>query len=269
MADANKKAGADVVSRYTPWLARGFLKYLGFYFRRNFHAVRVSPTTPALVPADKKLIVYSNHPSWWDPILFFAVAANLYPDRKPYGPMDADALEKYAFMKKIGIFGVERDSRKGAAGFLREADRIMESGDGLLWLTAQGHFSDVRDRPLGLQPGLAHLMKRHPDAAVVPVAVEYSFWEERTAEALLRIGTPVTAPDAGWDEMEADDATLLLERALEAEMDALAADVKARNPEKFRTVIGGAAGVGFAYDLWRRIKALATGRRFNAAHGSE
>ncbi len=65
------------------------------------------------------MIGYANHSSWYDPLMFLVLSRHYFPQHIAYGPMDAVALEKYAFMKKIGIFVVEQDSAPGAARFLQ------------------------------------------------------------------------------------------------------------------------------------------------------
>ena len=45
------------------------------------------------------------------------------------------------------------------------------------------------------------------------------------------------------------------------------ADVIAREPERFRELVAGRKGIGGIYDLWRRLRALVAGRRFDPAHG--
>lgn len=257
----------DVVAAYAPMRARLFLRYLRFYFRRNFNAVRIAgEVTPEIVD-DVPLIVYSNHPAWWDPILFFLASADLFPDRRPFGPMDAEALAKYQFMRRLGIFGVDRDPRRGAIQFLRNAENILSKPGTMLWITAQGRFSDVRERPLGLQPGLARLLARVPQARVLPVAVEYPFWEERRPEALLRVGSIIRNPDIA--HMDNEGRTHLLEAALEAVMDKLAVDAASRQPAAFRTLLCGESGISLPYDLARRLRHVIAGRHFNPAHGSK
>ncbi len=41
----------------------------------------------------------------------------------------------------------------------------------------------------------------------------------------------------------------------------------AREPERFRELVAGRKGIGGIYDLWRRLRALVAGRRFDPAHG--
>ena len=260
------------VPEHSDFWYRMFVIYLRGYFRRSFHAVRTSGDgSPPR--DDKPLIVYSNHPSWWDPIHFALLASARLPERRLYGPMDAEALEKYAFFKKLGVFGVERSAggpatarqRRAIRSFLRTSQAILARQGASLWLTAEGEFTDPRKRPVRIQPGVAHLVKRSKIGWVVPLAIEYPFWNERLPEALSRFGDPI--------EIESEPAhstrewTRLLEQRLEDTMDALASNAGSRDPRRFETVLAGRVGIGGVYDPWRRLKAWFRGESFSPAHG--
>ena len=238
-------------------LFRGFAWYGRRFVRRNFHALRISGTLP--VASDRPLIVYLNHASWWDPMICLVLAMHLAPDRNHYAPIDASMLEKYRFFKKLGFFGVEPGTARGARQFLRTTSAICNDFNSALWITAEGRFTDVRTRPVVLQRGLSHLLAHGcKNPIVVPLAIEYAFWEERYPEVLCRFG-PTIAPDA---------THAMLEDAMSQTQDALAGDVIARDASRFTSILGGSVGVGGIYDLWRRLKAVACGREFDAAHGS-
>ena len=42
---------------------------------------------------------------------------------------------------------------------------------------------------------MAHLARRVPGAVILPMAVEYTFWNESRAEALVRFGATAWTPD--------------------------------------------------------------------------
>jgi len=168
-------------------------------------------------------------------------------------------------MRRIGLFGLE-PGRSGAVSFLRNAEHILSDPRAMLWITAEGDFTDPRRRPVTLRPGIAHLVRRMPTALVVPLAVEYPFWDERTPEALMRFGQPFEA--AALADLPVQDIAAELEGRLEVVMDQLALDAQSRDPARFLTLIEGTVGVGGIYDLWRRMRALSAGQRFSAAHGS-
>ena len=252
------------IPQSSPALSRWFSRYLRWYFGKHFDAVRVSKAGAAPV-VDGPLLVYANHPSWWDPILFGLLTTKLFPTRRAYGPMDATALEKYPFFKRLGVFGVERGTHRGAARFLQASEAILSRDDAILWLTAEGSFSDPRRRPVTLQTGVSHLCKRMPRLSVVPLAVEYPFWNERLPEVLLRFGSPVEIPST--EILSLDGIHGRIETALETTMDALSREAQSRNPDRFDTLLLGRAGVGGIYDRWRRWRAVREGRDLVLSHG--
>jgi 1-acyl-sn-glycerol-3-phosphate acyltransferase len=248
-------------------MVRWFARWLRGFFRRNFDGVRVSLEGEAPAGGDQPYIVYTNHPSWWDPIFFIYLSEALIPGRRMFGPFDADALAKYPIFRRLGGYGVERSTGQGAADFLRTSRAILAAPKTVLWITAQGEFADPRQRPLELQPGLAHLMRRLEDGFVVPLAVEYPFWNERRPEALVRFGRPLDVAEfADWSVAEL--STLLTERLTET-LDDLAEEAISRDPSLFRTLLLGRTGIGGAYDLNRRLKAWLSGRKFESAHGDD
>ena len=239
--------------------------YFRRYLRRHLNALRHARWGALDLPAGAgPLVVYSNHPSWWDLALYVLLSDHLLPDHATYGPIDARMLESYRFLARIGVFGVDLDSRAGAAAFLRAGADILSRPERVMWVAAQGRFSDARDRPLALRPGLAHLAARAPDALFVPLAIEYAFWSERGAEACVAFGAPLRGAELA--ALPRTERAATLEAALTATLDRLSLDVRARDPARFETLIAGRAGVGGVYDFWRRARARMSGRAFDPAH---
>ena len=258
----SRPSDADPEALRSEAACRFFARVMRRQLRSGFRAVRVArPGFPAL-PEGRPVIVYSNHPSWWDPALFIALHPQLFAHRQGYGPIDAAMLDRYPFMARIGVFGVRQDDARGAADFLRQALRLTQQPNRVLWITAQGRFADPRVRPLALRPGAAHLMARRSGLAAVPLAIEYPFWSERRPEALLCFGKLVEARPG---ETAASVAPRL-EAALTEAANALAELAIARDPAAFQTVIGGARGTGGIYGLWQRARAALAGRRFSPDH---
>ena len=230
------------------------------YFRRHFHAVRLSGGHQ-LASISGPLMIYANHSSWWDPMIAYLLAADLLPERRHYAPMDAQALARYAVLGRLGIFPVEIGTRRGAAQFLRSGLAILRSG-GVLWITPQGRFADARERPLVFKPGLAALASRQPGCTVIPLAIEYTFWDERHPEALLHLGEPVVTAGETADLLEPR-----LISALEDTMDALRQRALTRSPNAFeRTLSFRAAGAGGMYGLAQRLRALLLRKPYQAEH---
>lgn len=254
-------SGARVEALRTPFLCRLFTLYLHRYMRRHFNALRILRDGLPQIPADRPVIICANHPSWWDPVIFFMLM-RLFPQRHAFGPMDEDALEHYGLLRRMGVFGIRRSSRAGAVRFLRISEHLLKNPRNVLWLTAEGQFTDPRRRPIELRTGIAHLARRAEGVVILPLALEFTFWNERTPEALACFGPPLVAgphlPVGTWTD--------LLETRLGDTMTHLAAHSVQRDPNLFHTVLDGQTGVGGVYDVWRRIKAMAQGRRFDPRH---
>ena len=261
-ADARPRSHAG--SRATlPERSRLMLGFFGRLFARDladaFHAVRCSGEPPV---GPGPLVVFSNHPSWWDGELFVWLSFAMFRDRCVVTPMEAAMLDRYRFFRRLGGFGVA-PGYAGASAFLAVGRAVLARDDGLLLLNAEGRFRDVRVRPIQVAAGLAHLARWTPTARFAPLAIEYAYWDERRPNLLLRFGEAVPA------EAVRTRGPTALSTALTATMDALALDALARDPARFATLIAGKTQINPLYDSWRRGRALLRGRRFDPAHGGD
>ena len=232
-------------------------------FRRRFHAVRLAGGE-RLREVDGPVMVYANHIGWWDPMVAFLLAKATMPERRHYAPMDAEALARYPILSKLGIFPVAMNAARGGVQFLRTGEAVLRSG-GVLWVTPQGRFADVRERPLVFKPGMAALAARVGRCTVVPLASEYAFWSERSPEALLLLGEPVVVVVADGQDAGALEQELV--SALERTMEEMAQRSMGRRPESFPEVLlRGSAGVGGFYAIGQRLRAWVRGRRYRPEH---
>ncbi len=263
MPQPNRPTRSDPFARHSPFLFGAFRLYLHWYFWLKFHRVRLSRTGVPAAHSGRPLIVYTNHPSWWDPALLILAMPKLFPGRLAFGPMERQALGRYRLFERMGIFAIDPGTQQGARDFLRVADVGLARPDAVMCITAEGAFTDARVRPVRLRPGLAHLARRVPHAVFLPLALEYTFWNESRPEALLRFGKPVDLA------CSAADVQSRLEAALTQTMDALAEESIARDPTLFQALLRGTSGVGGIYDAYRRASAVLRGRAFDASHEPE
>ena len=268
---AGSETGAprEFSDRSLPPISRSLLRLFSWYsrryVRRHFHSLRVSRATQFPSQVDMPLVIFSNHASWWDPLAGLLIARKSFPERKLYVPMDAQALERYAFFKRLGVFGVEQNTPRGAAKFLRVARDILNRSESVLWLTPHARFADVREQPGRFKPGIGHLPRLGPQICFLSVAIEYTFWEERLPEILIRFGAPrITRGDGPGDTMRWTDR---FSGDLSETQSALAAEVVRRNPGDFENLLSGRSGVGGIYDCWRAFKARVAGQEFHSEHG--
>ena len=250
--DRHRGAGAPagLARRVTPpsrQLLRWFRWYLQRYLKRHFRTVRVRGEIS--IPLDEPLILYSNHPSWWDPLICTLVAQHLIPDREVFAPMESAGLARYPFFRRLGVFGVDPGAA-GAKRFLQDCGLVLRRRGAALWITPQGRFADARERPLGLKRGLAQLAARTAGAWVVPIAIEYAFGEDRLPHALALVGesiqvTPGTSVSALHDQL-----TEQLERSL----DELKRATISRRFNGFETLLEGSRSTGGVYGLLERLR---------------
>ncbi|MBL9126967.1 MAG: lysophospholipid acyltransferase family protein [Verrucomicrobiales bacterium] len=271
--------GSTELPRVSEWLLGAFARYTHWYLQRHFDAMRVS--TSGWLPDNENgvpKVVYLNHASWWDPLVCLHLSRHLFSRHRAFAPIDAQAIAKYAFFRRLGFFGVEPDSPRGAARFFRVAHEILSHPWHVLWVTPQGRFADARERPLAFKNGLGHLASRLGKGAnpaadrprrfhFVPLAIEYTFWHEPRPEILLRFGEPLEVHAATSHHDEPEVWTARLEARLEAAMDGLAEEARLRQPDAFLPLLRGRTGVGGIYDLWRRAKSLWRRQPFDPKHG--
>lgn len=256
-----------LVPPVSAWLQNGFHAFLRPYLRRHFDCIALHQASFAAstAPAGQPTIIYCNHPSWWDPLIAHYLNAELFSPRQFYAPIDAAALQRYRVFEKLGFYGVDLKSTSGTAAFLKISLAILGRGNSALWITPEGRFSDVRDSSASLMPGLAHLCTKLQNGAIIPAALEYTFWEERLPLCVVLFGEPVhPAACRDWNKRRWNEA---LAQRLRQTQQQLADSVIAREATSLRPLLRGRAGAGGIYDAMRRLRCWASGKRFRAEHG--
>ena len=247
-------------------LLNWFTWYSRRYLRRHFNSLRVTGMDISQAQLDRPLVIYSNHASWWDPLVALLFGTEFLPGKRVFAPMDAEALERYGFFKRLGAFAVQQGTRRGGVQFLRTARAILQESDHALWLTPQSRFADARERPVTFKAGIGHLPGLAREIHFVPLAMEFVYWEERLPEILVRVGEPYRAT-LGDRAVKPEWWTEFFAGRLRETQDELAKQAQRRDPSEFRCLLRGRAGVGGVYDRWRRFKAGWRGEQFQAEHG--
>ena len=255
---------ADPVGLYDARRKAFFHFWFSRFFARHMRAARVALWGQPGGYGARPLVVFANHPGWWDGVAFMLLSQRLFAGRRMFTPMDEASLKRYGFMTRIGVFGIEGGTPRGAVAFLRTAGTVLAAPDRMLWMNAPGRFSDPRERPVPIAPGMSRLPELAPDALFVPLALDYPFWTERKPEMLCAFGTPIEGATLAAQPREARLGTL--SAALAATMDRLATDAMARDPARFVTLLRGAEGMGGVWQGWRRLRSLVRGEPFDARH---
>ena len=270
-APRNGVSALPPISSWLLWIFHGIAQRR---VSRAFRALRVANVTRFPQQNAPNLIVVLNHPSWWDPLVGFVLSRRLVRGRNFYAPIDAAALERYRIFRRLGMFPLVMESRRGAAQFLRIGAAVLDAGH-ILAVTPQGHFTDVRERPVQLRPGVAALISRRAaqgsTTLVLPLALEYTFWDQRQPEALVNCGEPLRFPPAESSKENASAATqsavhLQLEQGMARTQDELAALSLRRDAGQFMSLLEGRRGSAGFYGLIERIRALASGSAYRGDH---
>ncbi len=259
-ADVPPPAISSLWVKWFTWYARQYL-------RRHFHTLRIARGGFPEECHGFPVVVYLNHPSWWDPLVCAFLKNEFFPDRQAYAPIDQDMLDRYRFFRRIGFFGVDGRNGRSAAQFLRTSAEILKSPRNILFITPQSRFVDVRERPLGFTRGLGHLAAHLERAIFLPLAIEYAYWEERFPEILVRFGPATVIQPQIKTAFDPSEWTRLFESKLAEIQDRLADLSQFRDPADFRILLRGGSGVSVFYDLWRSARARFKGESFRKDHG--
>ena len=165
---ASRRAGPSPVARRSPAICRFMAVCSARFFRRHMNALRARALGRAGAAAGAgPLVVYSQpsvlvgrrrlHPAGRGPLL-----ARPSATRRSTRAM----LKQLRLLRRASAPSASISTRRAApAAFLPRAPRSWPRPDRALWITAQGRFADVRERPLGSRPGSRRLPELAPDCA--------------------------------------------------------------------------------------------------------
>ena len=244
-----------------------FAAYGRWYMRRRFHAIRILKCGRLRRRSSGRLLIYLNHASWWDPLVCLYLSRRWFSDQNSFAPIDAASVERYGIFKLIGMYGVEQDSIGGAVTFLRTTCAILNAERSVVWLTPQGRFLDVRERPIQLQRGIGALAARMEEVEFLPLAIEYPFWTEPRPEVLISFGE-ATVPSRE-PRRSAAEWTEFFAGALQETQDELARRSCQRDRLDWFVLEKGASGVNIIYDTWCMLRARLRGAAFSREHQPE
>ncbi len=257
-----------------PRVQRVFAWYATRLLRKRFAAVRCAPGTVDAIatlgapgagaePAERApRLLAMSHASWWDPIVVSFLWRAHFSAAPVFAPMDARELNRFRFMRKLGIFGIDPDEPRSLPTMLRYLGRVTETKpETVIAITPQGRFTDPRE-PLVIRPGAAAIAARLGVGTAVVLAVEYAFWNDAKPEVFLRaerVAMPTAPTTSRWQDA--------LERAMASNGAALAELVRRRDPAAFEDALARRSSVHPVYDLW--LSLTGRGRGIETTHRGE
>jgi 1-acyl-sn-glycerol-3-phosphate acyltransferase len=196
---------------------------------------------------DGPLIVYLNHPSWWDGYLCFVIDRILLRSRfDSYLMMEDLQLRSYRFFTWSGAFSVDRTRAESAARSLRYIAALLgREQPSSLFIFPQGTISPNDQRPLRLYRGAAQIAAQlNREVSFLPVALRYEFGKEQRPEALMRIGPAhrVAPP------LHATALTRELQQRLSQNCDQLRDDFLEGRTASYPTIVHGRTGINRLFD---------------------
>jgi 1-acyl-sn-glycerol-3-phosphate acyltransferase len=248
-------------NRYVTAWFRGYVRR---YLRQSFHRVLVAGELPAT--PEVPVLVCLSHSSWWDMLIAFWASHDLL-GWDGFGPMDERQLRRYGILRRIGVFGVDRESLSGGREFLAYTRELAAGRQRAIWITSQGAMVSSEERPIRLYSGIAHLARAVGRCNIVTAAIQYEFWEEKRPEVFLSLSHPRLV-DATLPGFSPKALLRELEGELEARMDVLAELRRQRDVSQFRVALSGQGGISPTYDWLRQMACRVRGERMAAEHGA-
>lgn len=236
-----------------------FERLLAWYFRRrvrrSFAAVHVrglgalrASLAELRAAHPVPLVLYANHPGWWDAVLPFLVSVDEL-GLDAYGMMEEPQLARYRFFRRIGMFSVDRERPREAMRSLSYAAELLRGRNRALWVFPQGELVSADLVPLRFQSGTAHLLRMLGDVAAAPVAIRYEFVADERAEAFLSVG-PVWHITPG-ERVDITITTRMLESLLEDEMAVQREAVRCRELASYEQLYRGHRSINARWDSLR------------------
>jgi hypothetical protein len=142
---------------------------------------------------------------------------------------------------------------------------LLQRANTILFFTPQGRFADVREVEPKFESGLSHLAAKGTNAVFIPMALEFTYWEEKRPEILIRFGEPLQPTSVQTPK----ELNYILEARLMQATQRLADASIARETDAFQNLLTGTVGTNIIYDMWHRIKSVFTRQKFTPAHGTK
>lgn len=241
-------------ARTSPRFVRFFGGYACRMLRKRFASVHLEQESGQVLrdaaAHDGPLVVAFNHPSWWDPIVGVAIKHLYMPDRPAIAPIEMAMFERFGFMRRLGMFGIDTEHPDAARAMVQYVCECHEQDSRIaLFLTPQGGFTDVR-APVVVRPGAGAVASTLDDVRVLALLSELVFWEDKRPELLLlarECPRPARPTTAGW--------TRTIRDGMQGGADRLAELAITRSAEPFVPILARiGSDVNPAYDFWQRLR---------------
>lgn len=186
------------------WL---WARYVRWAVRRSFRGVWLRG--PAL-PEGESLLVYANHPGWWDGFAFHQLCQAL--GLEGHCVMEEHNLARYPFLRRLGAFSIRRGDPRSALESLGYARRVLARPRTAVLIFPQGELTPGDAAPASLSRGV-EVLARRAGVRCVPLAIRYAFLDDRRPDLLLELGEAHAPAPLGHFETSLQEAVSQLAAA--------------------------------------------------------
>lgn len=163
----------DLVRR--PWMA----------LRLRIHLTGL----PSALPPRGRILLVSNHESFWDGFILRDVQRALRPRGSFHAVMLERELIPRPWLRALGGLGAAPGSLAAGRRLLRSIGALP--ADAVLGFLPQGHIRPGSPRPLGFQAGVGTVRAHFCPVAVLPVALRVVGGRTPRSEAYVTVGPPL------------------------------------------------------------------------------
>lgn len=216
------------------WFEKLFGAYNRNLLKRNFHSFNVQ-NLHELKFSDKSvpLIIYANHSSWWDGLILFELLKS--NDFDSYVLMEEKQLKKYRLFRKLGAFSIVRENSRKSIESLNYAIKVLSEGrNKTLLIFPQGEIFSNDKRPLEFFNGLAFLVERLKNSAIIPCSIRLEFIQNFKPEIFVKFGTPEYFPQT--KKFKRKSLTKQFEGQLTKNLDLLKSDIIENKLDDFQKI---------------------------------
>jgi 1-acyl-sn-glycerol-3-phosphate acyltransferase len=164
-----------------PW-AWMVARYVRRKVRRAFRGMWLRGALP---DADRGLLLYVNHTSFWDGFVAAELCAAAGWDG--YCFMEEENLLRYPFLARLGAFSIRRGDPVSALESLRYARQLLERSGTAVVIFPEGALRPYRGALHPLERGI-EVLARRARCPCVPVAIRYRFFEHELPDVLVAVG---------------------------------------------------------------------------------
>ncbi|MFT5207328.1 MAG: 1-acyl-sn-glycerol-3-phosphate acyltransferase [Candidatus Omnitrophota bacterium] len=248
-----------------PLITHWFSAYAKGKLKKNFSNISLTKTSSIPKFEDNiPVIVISNHSSWWDAMLAMYLGWYVFK-REYYGVFAAEQLKRYGIFRKVGCFGIDRDSSQDTREFLRYTQKLLNEQSRLLWIYPQGDLISAEALPLVFKKGYVNILSRLKRVHLLKTTVSYDFWLESKPEIVMDI-MPLEYMEPKPGASFTNEINERIQCELSERLAVLRDIVRTRDKSQLNSILTAQHGTNIVYDGYRYMKSKLAGEEFQLSH---